>query len=180
MKDMKLDIVDQVYLIGQINKIMKKLDKDKRTYYMKKVDCDKMNVQIDIWKKLLDVIYAYSENKQYHSYIFHVDSIGEISDGSHSFNDLYMQRSMLFATICNMHKDISWKSWNHHHEEDFPMYEDYFVVGINTPEGQYSYHCHKDWWDTFDVPELEEAPMYDGHMPDDVGRLLSLIKKEDE
>ena len=31
-----------------------------------------------------------------------------------------------------------------------------------------------------DVPEIEEAPPFDGHMPDDVDRLLSLVKKEDE
>jgi hypothetical protein len=53
-------------------------------------------------------------------------------------------------------------------------------VGIDTPEGQYTYHYHKDHWDMFDVKQLALAPEYDGHQPSDIGRLMSIIKKEDE
>ena len=50
-----------------------------------------------------------------------------------------------------------------------------FKVGIDTPEGQYSYHYHKKYWDKFKcVNELEFAPEWDGHKPEDVDRLLSL------
>ena len=55
------------------------------------------------------------------------------------------------------------------------MYDDYFIVGIDTPEGQYSYHYHKKYWDVFKyVNELEFAPEWDGHKSEDVDRLLSL------
>lgn len=55
------------------------------------------------------------------------------------------------------------------------MVQCYFIVGIDTPEGQYSYHYHKKYWDKFKcVNELEFAPEWDGHKPEDVDRLLSL------
>ena len=35
------------------------------------------------------------------------DDIGEVSDGYHTFNQLYHQRAVLFATIVNQNKDKS-------------------------------------------------------------------------
>ena len=96
---------------------------------------------------------------------------GEISDGYHTFNELYDHRMILFSLICNSNSQRAWKSWKHH---DGTMYDNYFIVGINTPEGQYSYHYHEDNWDYFDVKELEVAPEWDGHKPNDIKRLLSL------
>lgn len=98
-------------------------------------------------------------------------SIGEISDGYHTFNELYYHRMVLFAVICNSYRDKSWKSWKHH---DGTMYEDYFIVGIETDAGQYSYHYHKDEWRYFEVKEVEFAPEWDGHQPSDIERLLTL------
>ena len=54
--------------------------------------------------------------------------------------------------------------------------ENYFIVGITTPKGDYSYHYHKDNWDYFKVKELNNAPAYDGHKPEDIDRLFTLIK----
>lgn len=97
---------------------------------------------------------------------------GEISDGHHTFNELYYHRMVLFAVICNKHRYInSWKSLKHH---DDTMYPDYFIVGIETPEGQFSYHFHQEHWDMFKVHELDFAPQWDGHESKDVTRLLSL------
>ncbi|SNU09797.1 hypothetical protein SAMN05216470_2024 [Streptococcus equinus] len=96
---------------------------------------------------------------------------GLINDGSHSFNELYYHRMILFAAICNKNKANAWKSKKH---ADGSMYDNYFIVGIETPEGQYSYHYHIDNWNFFDVKELERAPEWDGHQPKDVTRLLSL------
>lgn len=94
-----------------------------------------------------------------------------ISDGSHTFMELYYHRMILFAVICNNNKELAWKSWKH---EDGTMYEDYFIVGITTPLGDYSYHYHKDYWDYYKVKELEFSPKWDGHEPDDIVRLLTL------
>lgn len=177
MEDKQFDVLEQYFLLGQIDKLIKELEKKKRGYSTN----DKIEVQVEMWKKLQWwVNYICGDESQKHSYVFHVNDINDISDGSHSFRELYAHRATLFSVICNMYKSISWKSWNHHHEENFPMYDDYFVVGIDTPEGQYSYHYHKDWWDKFDVPELEEAPKFDGHQPDDVDRLFSLFEQPEE
>ena len=104
---------------------------------------------------------------------FDVNNIGEISDGSHTFNELYYHRMTLFAVICNTYKEKSWKSWKH---DDDTMFDDYFIVGITTEKGSYSYHYHKDYWDVFEVKELSNAPIWDGHQPSDIDRLLSLIQ----
>ena len=111
--------------------------------------------------------------KELKKFEFEVKDIGEISDGSHTFNELYHHRMILFSVICNMFPDKAWKSWLH---SDGTMFDDYFIVGISTPDGDYSYHYHKDNWDYFKVPELEHAPVWDGHKPEDVTRLLSLLR----
>lgn len=97
---------------------------------------------------------------------------GETSDGYHTFDELYYHRMILFSVICNQNKERAFKSTLHH---DGTMYENYFIVGLNTPEGQYTYHYHMDHWDKFDVLEMDYAPEWDGHKPNYVTRLLSLL-----
>lgn len=97
---------------------------------------------------------------------------GEISDGYHTFNELYYHRAVLFSVICNQNKDIAWKSKLH---SDGTMYDGMFIVGITTPQGQYSYHYDLILWSLFDVKELDKAPEYDGHLPKDIERLKSIL-----
>ena len=95
-----------------------------------------------------------------------------ISDKWHTFDELYFHRMILFLSIQLAHKDKSWKSKQHH---DGTMFDDSFIVGIDTPDGQYSYHYDLEYWDMFkEIVELDKAPEYDGHTPKDIGRLLSL------
>lgn len=108
---------------------------------------------------------------------FDVEDISKISDGSHSFEELYHHRMYLFSIICNTYKEKAWKSKLH---ADGTMYDDYFIVGITTRYGDYTYHYHIDNWDMFDVKELEKAPEYDGHKPEDLHRLLPLIENTDK
>ena len=70
--------------------------------------------------------------------------------------------------------DLAWKSRKH---SDGTMYDGMFIAGIDTPEGQDTYHCENDLWDLFNVKELEHAPEWDGHKPKDIVRLLSLNNK---
>lgn len=100
-----------------------------------------------------------------------LDDKSGIYDGYHTFGELYYHRMILFSVIVNAHKDKAWKSWKH---EDGTMYKDYFIVGIETKEGQFSYHYHKDEWDFFKVKEVDFAPEWDKHSSRDVLRLLSL------
>lgn len=99
---------------------------------------------------------------------------GDLSDGYHTFNELYYHRMCLFSIIVKQHKDLAWKSKLH---SDGTMFDNYFIVGIDTPNGQATYHCHVDHWDMFDCVELPNAPEWDRHVADDVlKRLLSLTK----
>ena len=101
----------------------------------------------------------------------------DISDGCHTFRELYIQRLIMFCTICNSYPTLSWKSRKHFDEEHDPMYNGDFIAGINTPEGVASYHIKLEYWDLFDIPEIERAPKYDNYTPDDVmNRILSLSK----
>lgn len=102
-----------------------------------------------------------------------ISDIGDFSDGYHTFNDLYHQRAVLFAALVKAHWGKSWKSWRH---EDGELYfgGGWFVVGIETPEGSYTYHYKKEYWDMFQCVAFDRARHWDGHTDKDVTRLLSL------
>ena len=98
----------------------------------------------------------------------------DISDGYHTFDELYYHRCLLFSVICNKFKDKSWKS-KLHYDGEIPFDDpDMFIVGIDTPEGSYTYHYHMKYWDMFKCKELEKGKKWDGHEPKDIIRLLSL------
>ena len=102
---------------------------------------------------------------------------GEASDGYHTFNELYHHRAVLFSVICNMHPLCAWKARKHN---DGTMYDGMFIVGINTPSGQASYHYDiTPYWDMFRVPEMEFAPVWDGHTPNEAIQRIGTLDKED-
>lgn len=104
---------------------------------------------------------------------YDLDEAGDLSDGYHTFDELYHHRAVLFSVIVSDHKDIAWKSKLH---DDGTMYDDMFIVGVNTPHGQATYHYNIDpYWDIFDCVELPNAPAWDGHTPDEaIERIGSL------
>lgn len=103
----------------------------------------------------------------------------EVSDGYHTFNELYRHRAVLFSVICNEHPDLAWKS-KHHHVGGDPMYDGMFIVGIDTPDGQATYHYDIDqYWDMFKVKELENAPEWDGHTPAQAIERIGLLSKNE-
>lgn len=104
-----------------------------------------------------------------------LSDVGEISDGYHSYNDLYNQRRVLFATLCNTYPELSWKSYKHS-DGEYCFRGGWFIVGIETPEGQYTYHYENEFWNLFKCKELEVGIDWDGHTSEDVTRLLSLRK----
>lgn len=102
-----------------------------------------------------------------------IEEIGELSDGYHTFNSLYNQRLVLFAALVNAYKDRSWKS--RCHDDGEPCFDgNWFIVGIETPEGQYTYHYKLRDWSLFDCKVLDKAPLWDGHTDKNVTRLLTL------
>lgn len=98
---------------------------------------------------------------------------GDTSDGYHTFNELYHHRAVLFSVIVRDHADLAWKSRAHH---DGTMYDGMFIVGIETPQGQATYHYDIDpYWDMFECKELDRAPEWDGHTPDEaIARIATL------
>ena len=109
--------------------------------------------------------------------IANIDDIGELSDGFHTFNSLYHQRAILFATIVNTYKELTWKS-KKHEDGQFCFGGGWFIVGIDTPKGSYTYHYEMEYWDLFNCIELPRAKHWDGHTDEDVTRLLSLCFEE--
>lgn len=103
---------------------------------------------------------------------------GDTSDGYHTFNELYHHRAILFSVICNERPEVAWKSKRHH---DGTMYDGMFIVGIDTPEGQATYHYDIDpYWDMFHVKELELAPEWDGHTPGEAIRRIGTLTQPNE
>lgn len=106
---------------------------------------------------------AINEAKRYN------DSVGSLSDGYHTFDELYHHRALLFASLClTGFKEKAWKSLLHSDSKKDPMYPGMFIVGVETPFGQATYHYDIDpYWSIFKVKELDHAPEYDGHTPKD-------------
>lgn len=105
--------------------------------------------------------------------VANVKDIGDLSDGFHTFNGLYYQRMILFASLVHAYKDRAWKSYRHESGE-MCFGGGWFIVGIDTPEGSYTYHYENKYFDRFDCVELPNGKHWDGHTEDDVTRLLSL------
>lgn len=109
--------------------------------------------------------------------ITHADT-GCVSDGYHTFNDLYEERAYLFATIVSIVKDKAWKT-KCHENGDNCFGGGWFLVTIETPNGNYGYHYEMKYWDLFDCDEIEKAKPFDGYSDKNRDRLLS-IKQHDK
>lgn len=105
-----------------------------------------------------------------------VNEIGDLSDGFHTFNALYHQRMVLFAALVKAYKDKAWKSWKHE-DGELCFGGGWFIVGIDTPAGSYTYHYEAKDWGRFECVALDVAKHWDGHTDADVERLLSLNVK---
>lgn len=102
----------------------------------------------------------------------------KISDGYHTFGELYDHRNMLFLNMCKLLKDKELQIWRSVKHSDGSMDKDWFIMGVNkTPGSQISYHLPISMWDqTMWAETLDKAPDYDGHTSKDVLiRLTSLI-----
>lgn len=120
---------------------------------------------------------AYAERFYNAGYRKMPENMGEFSDGFHTFNELYHHRAVLFSVICNMFPEKAWKSKLH---DTGDMYDGMFIVGIETEQGQATYHYDiEPYWDMFKVKELEKAPKYDGHTPSDAIERIGKLKQSE-
>ncbi|WP_313824038.1 hypothetical protein [Leclercia sp.] len=100
-------------------------------------------------------------------------STGQISDGYHTFEELYAHRVRLFSALMNVCALQAWWSRAHH---DGSVWEGWILAGIDTPAGTVTYHLPES-----EIPflpghtELPVGKEWDGHTADDVlERLKSL------
>ena len=92
--------------------------------------------------------------------------VGEVSDGYHTFNELYAHRCSLFAALTTSYKHLSWKSKLHN---DGSSFDGWFIAGMDLPTGTVTYHLPNiPFWDSMKINEIEKAPEWDGHTSDDV------------
>lgn len=109
-----------------------------------------------------------------------------ISDGHHTFDELYDHRITLYIALCkkmqanryygdarnhvsqkHAGEKIVWRSKLH---SDKTSYKGWFILGMYTDKGkQISYHIpDKRWKETDFAQTLEKAPKFDGHTSQDV------------
>ena len=98
--------------------------------------------------------------------------VGEVSDGYHTFNELYEFRKVYNAALFNewakSGKYSVHKSHKHHDGEEC-FGGGWFIVVAVLPEGQISNHYENKDWDLFNVPECDAAQFeFDGHTSHDV------------
>lgn len=98
-----------------------------------------------------------------------------VSDGYHTFGELYEHRCLLFIMLMGVYDtagDWSWRSRKHDDGSEMPGW---FVAGINLPTGPITYHLPESMWEMLDpvkfgatVQTLDRAPKWDGHTSQDV------------
>lgn len=108
---------------------------------------------------------------------------GDTSDGYHTFDELYYYRMLYNAAFANLCVSEGTganvvKSWRHSDGELCFGKDDYFVVVMELPTGQVSNHYHGEHWDLFKVLEVERAPEWDGHTPQQAAQRLEDFIRE--
>lgn len=99
-----------------------------------------------------------------------------ISDGYHTFGELYDHRITLYIALCrtlSFTKPV-WRAQKHH---DGSSFDGWFIMGIESEPGkQISYHLPMSRWEQCRFAHtMDLAPEWDGHTSQDVLNRLSLI-----
>lgn len=113
-------------------------------------------------------------------------SAKNISDGYHSFGELYDHRITLYITLCRVLANSNYREdskypenpvWRSKLHSDGTMFNDSFVLGISKDKGsQITYHLPISRWSETGFAETRiNAPEYDGHTSEDVLNRLKEI-----
>lgn len=99
-----------------------------------------------------------------------------ISDGYHTFDELYDHRITLYIALAKVYeksRDV-WRSQIH---SDGTNYDGWFMLGIGKEKGkQITYHIpNKRWDETNFAEDLDKAPEFDGHTSQDVLQRIKLL-----
>lgn len=99
-----------------------------------------------------------------------------VFDGSHTFEELYEHRYILFIALCRQvnHLDYEYYGnssvWRSKTNGDGTIWDGWFVMGIGKDAGkQITYHLPLSRWEETDFANtLDQAPEFDGHSSQDV------------
>ena len=151
-----------------------------------KVELDKKrkkeNKYLDKEKRVLfKEVNWWPDCKISESYLTKEDKIkdmGEVSDGYHTFNELYEYRKLYNAALFNEWANIPGNPYNIHksklHSDGKIPFGDpnWFIVMAELPTGQISNHYEMKDWNLFQIPIKEKANVWDGHTPKDVAERI--------
>lgn len=103
---------------------------------------------------------------------------GDISDGYHTFNDLYAHRNQLFIALINTNSNkYTWKS--KYHSDGNLAYEGYFIAGLTlNNNNDITYHLPLELWHLLECEPLDKAPTWDGHTSQDVLQRLHEFNRD--
>jgi len=112
-----------------------------------------------------------------------LDDTNGISDGYHTFGELYEHRFTLFINLCKVMDDFAYSQaiespvWKSKQHLDGTNYDGWFLMGINKEKGeQITYHLPMSKWnETAFADILEKAPEFDGHTSEDVLNRLKTL-----
>lgn len=93
---------------------------------------------------------------------------GDVSDGYHTFDELYEHRCTLFLALMQAHPDRSWVSTKHH---DGSEWDGWFIAGMRLPTGDVTYHLPSGMWSLAcetGADVLTRGHEWDGHTSADV------------
>ena len=95
---------------------------------------------------------------------------GHISDGYHTFNELYEHRNLLFLLFLDWCDPEDTKPWRAPKHYDGTFYDNWFIVGCELKGKQVTYHLPIAFWDLCNfLPTHDAAPHpWDGHTSEDV------------
>lgn len=99
---------------------------------------------------------------------FKLGTMDDLSDGYHTFGELYEYRMLYNAAFLNglvKSGDIKVCKSKKHHDGKECFGGGWFIVVAELPTGQISNHYELKYWDLFKIPEVETAPKWDGHTP---------------
>jgi len=105
--------------------------------------------------------------------------IGEVSDGYHTFNELYEFRKVYNAALFNewaLQGKYNVHKSKRHFDGEKCFGGGWFIVVALLPSGQISNHYEMKDWDLFKIAEFDEALFeFDGHDSFDVIKRLKSL-----
>jgi hypothetical protein len=139
------------------------------------------------WKGVVEYAFSNSNSDYRINYKNEVISlndnkeVSEVSDGYHTFKELYTIRMLYNAALFNewylkglhqVHKS------KRHYDGELCFNGEYFIVVAMLPQGLISNHYKLDHWELFVIPETEKSLFeYDGHNQADCNNRLEAFFK---